>query len=223
MPEGPELRHMAEFVARISEQYGPFANITRSDLATHAKKHPEFDLPSSPYTIETRSRGKEVLLQLKADGKAIETLLFRMGMSGNFVWLNADEDIPKHAHLRFHSTSGVLCYEDPRRFGGWTLTSEFDEADRGPCILTQLPEFVRHVCANHDKRAFEQPICQLLLDQKYFNGFGNYIRAEVLHRYTFPSNYGMLRRNVNRAAVFTLIGVLSLHPFLSSQNANPSF
>ena len=40
MPEGPELRWMAEFVASISKQHGPFQSITRSALATHPKKHP---------------------------------------------------------------------------------------------------------------------------------------------------------------------------------------
>jgi len=34
-----------------------------------------------------------------------------------------------------------------------------------------------------DSTIFNKPICEVLLNQKYFNGIGNYLRAEVLHRY----------------------------------------
>ena len=36
---------------------------------------------------------------------------------------------------------------------------------------------------NLDASAFNKPICEALLNQKYFNGIGNYLRAEVLYRY----------------------------------------
>ena len=29
---------------------------------------------------------------------------------------------------------------------------------------------------------FKRSICEVLLDQRYFNGIGNYLRAEILHR-----------------------------------------
>eukprot|EP00045_Choanoeca_perplexa_P016045 m.211632 g.211632 ORF g.211632 m.211632 type:complete len:429 (+) comp17151_c0_seq13:1404-2690(+) len=202
MPEGPELRWMAEFVTSISEQYGPFHSISRSTLATHPKKHPEFEPPKTEFRISTDSRGKEVLLSLEQasmshpETKSLSSpcrqmdqrdskihILFRMGMSGNFVWIPKNQPPPKHAHLRFHSHDGCLCYEDPRRFGGWSLDKQFTALpERGPCLLTQLPAVVRHVCQNIDSRAFKQPICSLLLDQRYWNGVGNYIRAEILHR-----------------------------------------
>lgn len=31
-------------------------------------------------------------------------------------------------------------------------------------------------------QAFDSPICEVLLDQRYFNGIGNYLRAEILGR-----------------------------------------
>jgi formamidopyrimidine-DNA glycosylase len=31
-------------------------------------------------------------------------------------------------------------------------------------------------------QAFDSPICEVLLDQQYFNGIGNYLRAEILGR-----------------------------------------
>ena len=31
-------------------------------------------------------------------------------------------------------------------------------------------------------KAFDRPICEALLDQRFFNGIGNYLRAEILYR-----------------------------------------
>ena len=39
-----------------------------------------------------------------------------------------------------------------------------------------------NILNNLDKNAFDQPICEVLLNQKYFNGIGNYLRAEILYR-----------------------------------------
>ena len=35
---------------------------------------------------------------------------------------------------------------------------------------------------NLDKKVFDQPIHLVLMNQKYFNGIGNYLRAEILYR-----------------------------------------
>uniref|UniRef100_A0A8P0T9A7 Nei like DNA glycosylase 1 n=1 Tax=Canis lupus familiaris TaxID=9615 RepID=A0A8P0T9A7_CANLF len=43
-----------------------------------------------------------------------------------------------------------------------------------------------NVLRNLAHKAFEQPICEALLDQRFFNGIGNYLRAEILHRLGIP-------------------------------------
>jgi formamidopyrimidine-DNA glycosylase len=43
--------------------------------------------------------------------------------------------------------------------------------------------FRSNVLQNLNASAFSKPICEVLLNQKYFNGIGNYLRAEILHRY----------------------------------------
>ena len=68
-----------------------------------------------------------------------------------------------------------------RGFGRWTLTSEWSE-NRGPCILQERDQFRTHVLASLEARAFSKPICEVMLDQRYFNGVGNYLRAEALYR-----------------------------------------
>lgn len=39
-----------------------------------------------------------------------------------------------------------------------------------------------NVLRNLSDKAFDRPICEALLDQRFFNGIGNYLRAEILYR-----------------------------------------
>lgn len=39
-----------------------------------------------------------------------------------------------------------------------------------------------NVLRNLPDKAFDRPICEALLDQRFFNGIGNYLRAEILYR-----------------------------------------
>lgn len=39
-----------------------------------------------------------------------------------------------------------------------------------------------NVLRNLADKTFDRPICEALLDQRFFNGIGNYLRAEILFR-----------------------------------------
>ncbi|XP_028018517.1 endonuclease 8-like 1 isoform X2 [Balaenoptera acutorostrata] len=43
-----------------------------------------------------------------------------------------------------------------------------------------------NVLRNLADKAFDRPICEALLDQRFFNGIGNYLRAEILYRLRIP-------------------------------------
>ncbi|XP_023568488.1 endonuclease 8-like 1 isoform X2 [Octodon degus] len=43
-----------------------------------------------------------------------------------------------------------------------------------------------NVLRNLADKAFNRPICEALLDQRFFNGIGNYLRAEILFRLRIP-------------------------------------
>jgi len=42
--------------------------------------------------------------------------------------------------------------------------------------------FAENLRTNSHRKIFDKPICELLMNQKYFNGIGNYLRAEILYR-----------------------------------------
>eukprot|EP01104_Vermistella_antarctica_P010979 TRINITY_DN2997_c0_g1_i1.p1 TRINITY_DN2997_c0_g1~~TRINITY_DN2997_c0_g1_i1.p1 ORF type:complete len:432 (-),score=50.98 TRINITY_DN2997_c0_g1_i1:131-1426(-) len=132
-------------------------------------------------------------------------LLFRAGMTGHWHLSLEGEDLLPHSHLMFHRCDGAtLSFVDPRRFGSWQQ-SEFAFDDRSPDPMTEYDLFVDHIqrqltkvddaastSSPKKKKAspgtaqrrgpFDKPICELLLDQRHFNGIGNYLRAEILYR-----------------------------------------
>ncbi|NXQ57585.1 NEIL1 Endonuclease, partial [Anthoscopus minutus] len=152
---------------------------------------PEVPFRSEAYSISAIARGKELRLTLSAldpaTGPPPQDLVFRFGMSGSFRLCPAAE-LPRHAHLRFltrESPPRALCFVDPRRFGSWRLGDAW-QPERGPCVVSEYQAFRENVLKNLDDRAFDRPICEVLLNQKYFNGIGNYLRAEILFRLKIP-------------------------------------
>jgi len=200
MPEGPELRLAANFVNNVASKYLFTGKVIKSDLAT---KLVEVPFEAETYSLQAESRGKELKVYLDPQNdenqkktkkkkseslptQSVKHLLFRFGMSGCFKLTSVD-DIPKHAHLRFFTKNGkeVLSFVDYRRFGKWEINGDWG-ADRGPDPVVDYVEFRKNVLDNLKKPAFDKPICETLLNQEFFNGIGNYLRAEILYRCNVP-------------------------------------
>merc|ERR1712203_828152 len=79
----------------------------------------------------------------------------------------------------------VLSFVDYRRFGRWELEGDWGK-DRGPDPIYDYENFRKNVLDNLSAAPFNKPICETMLDQKYFNGIGNYLRAEILYRCSVP-------------------------------------
>ena len=154
-------------------------------LKSAVSKSTDVSFTSPSYTITSEARGKEMalILQCLEDPENRLRLLFRFGMSGRFAYTPA-ADIPKHAHLQFFTDEhppNVLCFTDVRRFGSWHVRDGWGE-ERGPDPMYEYEEFRRNILDNLEDPTFNKPICEAMLNQKYFNGVGNYLRAEILFR-----------------------------------------
>lgn len=177
MPELAELKLTAQFINQS----------TGGLKFTSIKKNPEhkwedIEAPFERFTIRAESRGKELVLFLQ-DRYSDEVVPLRMsmGMAGHFRMSNTGQE-NKHAHLKFYSTDGTtLSFVDVRRFGKWKLGHSWSE-NRGPDPTYEWDSFVKNIEDNIHKRAFDKPICEVLMNQQYFNGIGNYLRAEILYR-----------------------------------------
>merc|ERR1712203_1072851 len=183
MPEGPELRIAANFINQVASKHLFTGKVIKSELAT---KLCEVPFEAETYSLQAESRGKELKVHLDPQNddtqkkskkkksqdlpeQSVKHVLFRFGMSGCFKFTSVNE-IPKHAHLRFFSKDGenVLSFVDYRRFGRWTINGDWG-SDRGPDSIVEY-------------KAFRQNV----LNQKFFNGIGNYLRAEILYRCQIP-------------------------------------
>jgi len=190
MPELSEVKIMGDFVNYIVSQEGFFTKIEKSPVSKIKTELDPFN--GGVFTMHAETRGKEMILNLEMvggdlDEPVVKKLLATMGMSGNWAYVRKDsenlERVFKHAHLRFTTTKGnYLVLHDIRRFAKWKWVKKWG-ANRGPCPLTEYNDFVEHL-KTHIKtsKAFGVPLNELMMNQNYFNGVGNYLRAEILYR-----------------------------------------
>ena len=190
MPELAEVKIMADFINMAVESETFFESVEKSPVS---KVKTELDpFGGGVFTMRASSRGKELLLELELiggnlDGAVTKKLLCTMGMSGNWILMRKDsaklEQALKHGHLRFQSVRGNwLIMHDVRRFAKWKWVDDWSK-NRGPCPLTELNDFTLHLKTHWFKhRDFTGPLSSLMMSQRWFNGVGNYLRAEILYR-----------------------------------------
>ena len=182
MPEGPEVRISALFVNSACS-----GRLFRDrPVKSSVSKCCEIPFDSPGYSITAESRGKELALVLSCQTAPDNRvrLLFRFGMTGRFRF-GLENDEEKHVHLRFRTADepqASLRFVDPRRFGSWRVCGGEWGEDRGPDPLSEYELFRSNVLASLHLPVFAKPICEVMLNQKYFNGIGNYLRAEILLR-----------------------------------------
>ena len=177
MPELAEVKIMSEYINYVSNDE-EYISVEKSEK----NKNPNLEIPYKSFRISSTSRGKELMLVVTdTETEEEKKFLMGMGMSGNWIFIEKGS-IPKHSHIVFETKEGgKLCMYDFRRFSRWKESYEWSD-NRGPCMLTEWESFVDNLKSNSDKKIFNNPIYELMLNQKYFNGMGNYLRAEILDR-----------------------------------------
>lgn len=176
MPELAELKLTADYINTIS----------KDKVFNGVAKNPEhkgkiFGIPFQSFTLSAKSRGKELVVYInELNSTTVLPLRMTMGMAGHFRWIPAGV-FSKHSHLKFCSTEGSLDFVDVRRFGKWKPGVEWSD-NRGPDPISEFKQFKDNVLNNLHKKEFDKPINEILMNQKYFNGIGNYLRAEILYR-----------------------------------------
>ena len=184
MPEISEVRIMSEFINRVASDVDYFVGVSKNP---EHKSKTDLTIPFNHFQLKAYSRGKELMVRfigldfLDTDSN-IRTLVFTMGMSGNWNYSKNTFKIPKHTHLMFmDSNGGILGMHDVRRFARWDWRNWNPERGHDPVQETEL--FRKDILENLTKdRIFQKPIYEVMMNQKYFNGVGNYLRAEILGR-----------------------------------------
>ena len=48
--------------------------------------------------------------------------------------------------------------------------------------MFEYKEFRSNILDSLEDKIFDKPLCEVMHNQKYFNGIGNYLRAEIIFR-----------------------------------------
>jgi formamidopyrimidine-DNA glycosylase len=155
---------------------------------------PLWSVPRTPEEVEVDLRGERIA-SLGRRGKYLvmelgdERFLVRhLRMTGNFLWVSEEDDLPGRPHLRVRlvlDDGNRLLFVDQRRFGTGVVIDGRDELDRylaarvGPEPLE--PGFTPEVLSNA-ARGRKAPVKAFLLDQRRIAGVGNIYADEALFR-----------------------------------------
>lgn len=186
MPEWSEIKIMAEYVNTVVKGK-KFINIRKSEVSKS-----KTDLKGNwkiGFCLEAENRGKELRLNLnwsadcfKRHLKSDKILICNMGMSGHWAFVESNK-IPKHGHLIFDTDDGYsLVLVDTRRFARWQWADGWS-TDRSPDPVEDHLLFRGNILKDINKKEFQKPIYEVLMNQKYFNGLGAYLVAEILGRW----------------------------------------
>ena len=177
MPEGPELRIMSDFISQKVKDitFKSFYKVEKNNTQSNP------DTSISDFLITPLSYGKTLYLHLHNETQYVPVYIF-MGMNGNWDWVETKnwESSNKFIRLRLESNEGhslILYggYMGPK----WSLKAFTSK--RGFDPTKEFEMFKKSIIDNLNKRAFDIPICESLLNQGYFNGIGNYLRSTILY------------------------------------------
>jgi endonuclease VIII-like 1 len=177
MPEYVEVRIMSEFINnKVSDKrFNKFFHVEKGNI-------PKEDNFITDFKVSSNSNGKELLVYLYHDVTCFSFSVF-MGMSGNWKFVPTDKwNETKFVRMRLDTTDGWSLllyggYMGPKyKIGGFTGVK------RGPDPLKENDKFKKGVLDNIGCKDFDKPLGESLLNQKYFNGVGAYLLAEIVGR-----------------------------------------
>jgi formamidopyrimidine-DNA glycosylase len=183
MPELPEVEHVVRALRpRI---------VGRQIIATEVKL-PKLIIPTSPALFNRKlkgatitgvsRRGKFILIDLDND----RVLAVHLRMTGKFLYLSVDDELPKHSHAIFYlDNERRLVFRDQRQFGVLKLVAR-SQLVKTKGIMELAPEpFSDDFSVEYLKDSFarsRRSLKTLLLDQTKVLGLGNIYAAEALFR-----------------------------------------
>src|SRR6266478_6441265 len=174
MPELPEVEHVVRALRRVI--------VGRRIIAIEIRL-PKLILPSSSSVFNRKLKGSTII-RVGRRGKLV--LVVHLRMTGKFLYLTADDALPKHAHAIFYlENDRRLVFCDQRKFGVMKLvkrtalstTKGISELAPEPFGEDFSPAYLKTTLARS-----RRTLKTLLLDQTKVLGLGNIYAAEALFR-----------------------------------------
>jgi endonuclease VIII-like 1 len=179
MPEYAEVRLCADYINKKCKNL-IFTSIKKNSIS----KQKDINISSSYFKIDAFSRGKELQIHhIDCETNKILVLTITLGMSGNFHFIENKNIKNKWPMLTWYIDDiKRLELVDHRRFAKWKIRDW--NSDRGYDMVKEHDLFSNSIKLKYANKCkdFNKPLCEILLSQKYFNGLGNYLLAEILGR-----------------------------------------
>ena len=176
MPEGPEISFMTYF---FNDKY---KNTILNDVKILSGRYTRHPLPKLFDQLLSKLPSK--IIEIKNKGKFIYIILennYFLGLKLNYGHLvNVKES---QSHIEFITNKESFYIDDLRNFATISVLTEEELNDHlnkiGPDLVHELITFDQYnnVMNKHPRLK----IGSFLIEQKYFSGGGNYIRAETLY------------------------------------------
>jgi formamidopyrimidine-DNA glycosylase len=192
MPEGAEVAQVAiRLHERISGSWIYNIKINEKSRYNKPGKGSDFlnnikDIDFPIFISRIYPKGKKIIFEcVNPCTKSKVYLVSLLAMTGRWQYTPG-----KHSGVWLtlwkNSTQSSVFFDDQRHFGSLVICvneTDLNETLKGvgPDLLNEHVEFEDYKNVITQKRIAKKEICAFLLEQKYFSGIGNWVRAEVLY------------------------------------------
>lgn len=177
-------------------------------IANRPHDKPIPTIPFKLFSLAFDSRGKQIIVQAK-DTNSSNTITFLVGLSiRGFITLIEKEDAIKSrvvdAYFERDDGKVITFNHNESKFLQY-ITDISVGLERGPDPIRDFDLFCTNVQNSFSKMSTSIAIGAVLLDQKIFNGIGNFLRAEILYHAQIPPFMDVLKLRENKAMMTRLL------------------
>lgn len=179
MPELAEYKISADFINLNSKnKFIKASHVQKGNIPVDFEE--KYNMTN--FSIQAKPNGKDLILQIHKEDGLLPIHVF-MGMNGNWKYVDTEAwTETRFTRLRFDDEKGKSLilyggYMGPK----YSVGGPFSGTKRSPDPTLDFDKFKQNVLDNLDKKAFDKPICEILLNQEYFNGIGNYLRSTLIY------------------------------------------
>jgi len=176
MPELAEIKIMSDYINHHSKRrkFSKLYHVEKGNNPVDSELIENFEVVANSF-------GKELQLKTISNEKTLDFSVF-MGMSGNWKFVPTEIwNDTRFVRMRIDTTDGHSLLLYGSYMGPRYRLGSFTGVKRGPDPTKEFDKFKSNILDNLRQKAFDKPICEVLLNQKYFNGIGNYLRSTILY------------------------------------------
>lgn len=187
MPEGPEVLRFANSLSEAAT--GKHITSVQILSGRYMRTRPDLSRLHGSRIRMINARGKLITFIVSADTADRFGIMSTLGLTGEWL-VNPDESVVKHLRIRITLDDGTrLCFADQRNFGTFKIAEAAEirrkQAEIGPDIMWRITEYTTHVLPVLKERiarfGTDMNVAEATLDQRFFGGCGNYIRADAMY------------------------------------------